>query len=274
MNRKGSARHCIFTVKMYYMRMPRTLLLFCLFIACSGAAAQTVDASGRKQGYWKKKDDKTGKLIYEGEFRDDKPVGKFRYYYPNDSVRAVLTFRKNSTASYARLFHSNGKRMGEGKYLDKDIKDSTWTYYDESGTLLSREIYVKGKKEGQSFVYFPDGTISEEKNWKAGSEEGVYKQYFEGRKVKAQGSYKAGKLEGRSVHLYPNGVEAAAGYYRNGLKNGPWIYRGTNGRVTEKELYKDGQLATPEETTKFFEKNKVIDSKPPAPPAPSKKPRK
>jgi antitoxin component YwqK of YwqJK toxin-antitoxin module len=248
-------------------------LFVLLFATC--CLGQQVDEKGRKQGYWKKKDEKTGKLVYEGAFKDDQPVGKFIYYYPNDSVRANVFFRSGSTVSYARLFHpSTGKRMAEGKYIQKEIKDSVWTYYDESGVLLSREKYVLGKKEGMSYVYLPDGSVSEEKSFRNGIEDGPLKQYFEGKKTKSQSVYKNGKLEGRAVYYYPNGVEAASGFYRNGKKNGAWIYRNQTGAITEKELFKNGESASPEETKKFFEKNKVSESAAPPANKPEKSPKK
>jgi antitoxin component YwqK of YwqJK toxin-antitoxin module len=241
-----------------------TVLALFVGFCCPG---QTVDEKGRKQGYWKKKDEKTNKLIYEGAFKDDQPVGKFIYYYPSDSIRAIVFFRNGSAASYAKLFHANtGKRMAEGKYASKEIKDSVWTYYDESGVLLSRERYAQGKKEGVSYVYLPDGSVSEEKSFRDGLEDGPHKQFFEGKRIKSSTLYKGGKMEGRSVYYFPNGIEAAAGYYREGKKNGAWIYRNGQGQVTEKELFKNGELASREETRKFFEKNKVSD----AAPAPAK----
>jgi antitoxin component YwqK of YwqJK toxin-antitoxin module len=221
--------------------------------------AQTTDANGKKQGYWKKKDDKTNKLIYEGQFKDNKPVGKFKYYYPNDSVRAIMNFRKDGLTSYAKLFHLSGKRMAEGKYVN-EIKDSTWIYYDESGTLISTEKYVKGKKEGTAYVYLPEGTISEERNYKQDIQHGPFKQYFDSKTLKGQGNYVNGQLEGKVVYYYPNGTEVAAGYYKNGLKNGVWIYREENGKIKEKELFKNGKLASKKETDDFFAKNKVQES--------------
>ena len=44
-------------------------------------AQNVTDAKGLKQGYWKKLDDKTNHLVYEGLFKDDKPQGIFKYYY-------------------------------------------------------------------------------------------------------------------------------------------------------------------------------------------------
>lgn len=230
------------------------LLLFVSFSIFAGA--QTVDASGKKQGYWKKKDEKTNKLIYEGEFKDNKPVGKFIYYYPNDSVRAIMNFKQNGAVAYAKLFHMVGGRMGEGKYVGED-KDSVWTYYDESGKLLSKDHYVKGKKDGMSYVYLPDGKLAEERSYKMDVQHGPFKQYLDGKRLRGQGTYSNGLMEGKATYYYPNGVEVAAGFYKNGNKNGPWIYKTEDGKIKERELYIDGKQASVKETEAFFAKNKT-----------------
>jgi antitoxin component YwqK of YwqJK toxin-antitoxin module len=215
------------------------------------------DSYGRKQGHWRKIDEKTNKLIYEGDFKDDKPVGIFKYYYPNDSVRAVMKFKNEGKVAYAKLFHMNGKRMAEGKYLGKETKDSLWLYYDEAGVLISKENYKEGKKHGKAYVYLPDGGLSEERTYKMDVQDGPFKDYFDGKHVKSQGNYVNGKMEGKVVYFYPNGVEVAAGFYKNGLKNGPWIYKTESGKVREKELYKNGTLASKKETDEFFAKSKT-----------------
>jgi antitoxin component YwqK of YwqJK toxin-antitoxin module len=231
-------------------------LLSILFVAQAFFIfAQTTDAAGNKQGYWKKKDEKTGKLIYEGEFKDNKPVGKFKYYYPNDSIQAIMNFKDGGKIAYAKLFHPTGKRMGEGKYI-KEIKDSVWLFYDEAGVLISKDKYVMGKKDGVSYVYLPDGAVAEERHYKMDVQHGPFKQYFDGKKLKGQGNYVNGNLEGRVAYYFPNGVEVAAGFYKNGQKTGPWIYKDEKGKIKEKEYYKDGKLASKKETDEFFAKNK------------------
>lgn len=234
-------------------------LIFILSLTFS--FSQTTDASGKKQGYWKKKDEKTGKLLYEGEFKDDKPVGIFKYYYVNDSLQAIMNFKEGGKIAYAKLFHPTGKKMGVGKYIS-EIKDSTWLFYDDKGVLISKDNYNKGKKDGQSIVYLPDGAIAEERNFKLDIQHGKFIQYFDGKKLKGQGEYVNGNLVGRVVYYFPNGVEVAAGFYVNGQKNGPWIYRNEKGAVTEKELYKNGKLASKKETDEFFSKNKTVDVTP------------
>ena len=233
-------RFCTFIITLFFTKL---------------VSGQITDSQGLKQGYWKKKD-ASNKLVYEGEFKDDKPVGTFKYYYPNDSVRAVMKFKNEGKIAYARLFHPNGKRMAEGKYINKEIKDSVWNYYDEAGVLISMDKYKSGKKHGVCRIYFPDGKVSEERNYKDDVLEGDFKDFFDGVSLKSKGQYVNGKMEGRVSYFYPNGVEVAAGYYRNGLKSGPWYYKTESGKIREKELYKNGKLAGAKETEEFFKNPK------------------
>lgn len=231
-------------------------MLFCMVYA----HAQTTDAQGRKQGYWKKTDEKTNKLVYEGLFKDDKPQGVFKYYYPNDSLRALMTFKQDGKMAYSVLFHSStGKKMATGKYIG-EIKDSVWTYYDESGTLISKDRYVMGKKDGTSYVYYSSGVVSEERNYKMDVQHGPFKQYYDTKALKGEGTYVNGQLEGKNAYYYPNGICAAVGYFKGGTRNGPWIQKDKEGKVTRKELYIYGHEASAKETADFFNKNKKAET--------------
>lgn len=229
---------------------------------CKLNHAQTqTDASGKKQGYWKKIDDKSKKLIYEGLFKDDKPQGIFKYYYPFDSIKAIMNFKQDGKYAYSTMFHPTGKKMAYGKYIGEN-KDSVWTYYDDKATLISRESYVNGQKNGMEYVYFPDGIISEERKYKMGKMDGPFKLYYDKTLIKSEGVYVSGQLDGKNVFYYPNGITAAVGYYKNGRKTGPWIYRDKKGKITEKELYKqNGEQASKKETDDFFNRNKPNDEK-------------
>lgn len=243
------------------MQKYHIIIFFLIFSVFTNAQTQT-DANGKKQGYWKKKDEKTNKLIYEGLFKDDKPQGIFKYYYPHDTIKAIMNFKQDGKIAYSTMFHPTGKKMAYGKYVGED-KDSVWTYFDEKAVLISKETYVKGKKNGMEYVYFPDGVVSEERKYKMGKMDGPFKLYYDKNLVKSEGIYLDGQLDGRNVFYFPNGVTAAVGYYKNGYKTGPWIYRDKTGKVKEKELYKaGGKLATAKETEEFFNKNKAADEKP------------
>lgn len=243
------------------MQKYHIIIFFLIFSILTNAQTQT-DANGKKQGYWKKKDEKTNKLIYEGLFKDDKPQGIFKYYYPHDTIKAIMNFKQDGKIAYSTMFHPTGKKMAYGKYVGED-KDSVWTYFDEKAVLISKETYMKGKKNGMEYVYFPDGVVSEERKYKMGKMDGPFKLYYDKNLVKSEGIYLDGQLDGKNVFYFPNGVTAAVGYYKNGYKTGPWVYRDKTGKVKEKELYKaGGKLATAKETEEFFNKNKTADEKP------------
>ena len=237
--------------------MKRILSIAILLSVSFFVNAQSTDAQGRKQGYWKKVDEKSQKLIYEGMFKDDKPQGIFKYYYPFDTVKAIIDFKQDGKFAYAKLYHPTGKLMAKGKYVGESIKDSLWTYYDDLGVLMSNEMYIKGKKEGKALVFFPNGKLAEEKNFKGDKQHGVFKQYYDGVKVKAEGNFIDGKQEGKASFYYPNGVSAATGFYKNGLRSGPWIYKDKDGKINNKELYEYGQIMDKKKTDEFFSKNKV-----------------
>lgn len=243
--------------------MAKYILTFLLLSASIISLAQTVDANGKKQGYWKKKNEKTNRLVYEGLFKDDKPQGIFKYYYPNDSVKAIMNFKQDGKYAYSTMFHpTSGKKMAYGKYIGEN-KDSVWTYYDEKAVLISKETFVNGKKNGKTFVYLPDGTVSEEHECKNDLKNGPFKQYFDKSHVKGEGQYVDDVLDGKTSYYYPNGVTAATGYFKKGVKTGPWIYRNSDGKVKEKELFSQtGELAGKKETEEFFNKNKTSDEKP------------
>jgi antitoxin component YwqK of YwqJK toxin-antitoxin module len=218
----------------------RKIILSLVILMAYSANAQTLDASGKKQGYWKKKDDK-GNLVYEGEFKDDKPVGTFKNYYPGDTARRAVTYFKNGgDIAYTKMYHQlTGKIMAQGKYI-KEQKDSVWIFFDEAGVMISKDNYKGGKKEGKCLVYLPDGTLAEEKNYKNGIEDGPFKQYFDGKLVKGDGKYVNGKLEGKATYFYPSGTIAATGIYKSGSKEGTWIYNNKDGTLKEKETFKNG----------------------------------
>src|SRR5688572_22691299 len=127
------------------------IFLFLVFFPLATTWAQAgdinkTDKAGKKQGVWKKKD-AAGKMLYEGQFIDDKPSDTFTYYYPSGEVKAINHFSDKGRIARAQLFHLNGKKMAEGKYV-VEKKDSVWKFYNEEGVLIAEENYVFDKKDG------------------------------------------------------------------------------------------------------------------------------
>jgi antitoxin component YwqK of YwqJK toxin-antitoxin module len=214
--------------------------LLCFLEAIPQATTNRVDDKGRKQGHWVKVDDNK-KKIYEGDFIDNVPTGKFSYFYDSGKPWSISTFSKNGTVTYTQMFDGAGNLTAEGKYVNQK-KDSIWKYYNREGKLISDENYVNGVKVGAEKVYYSTGGIVEEKFWKNGQLNGPRKKYFENGEIRYEGSYVNGKVEGYTKFYYSNGKVYVEGLYVNDLKHGKWKYYKKDGTPDRTEEYINGQL--------------------------------
>ena len=87
---------------------------------CASSQTEThiniTDQQGMKQGHWIKKYPNEN-IMYDGYFKDDHPVGEFKRYYEDQSLKSVLIY-------------SDDGRTGNCNYLS-----SEWKY------ILKRNLY-------------------------------------------------------------------------------------------------------------------------------------
>ena len=104
------------------MKKNALVFLFSVFSAsvfALPADTNKTDANGKKQGHWIKRDEK-GKVIYEGNFVNDKPIGEFKYYWDNSNLKAHSFYSDNGKVCRAKMFFYDGATlMAEGKYIDQ-----------------------------------------------------------------------------------------------------------------------------------------------------------
>jgi len=233
------------------------LILSFLKLNAQSTTNQT-DERGLKQGFWIKRNPETRAIIYKGQFKDNKPFGIFKYYYQEiDTIKSIIEFRDGGNIAYSQLFHSNGKKQALGKYVNEK-KDSTWTFYNEQGKLLSIENYSIGTRNGKSIVYYPGGSILEDSNFKNDKRDGVHKEYYENKQLKSEANYVNGKLVGKNAFYYPNGMLSNIGYYNeSGNKFGVWLSKDEEGKVTAREVYENGTLLEGKAAEAWLERNKA-----------------
>ena len=82
--------------------MKNVWILWLFFIQASIAQVNQVDAKGLKQGLWHKNYPGTTIYMYEGNFKDDKPVGTFIYRYESGKVRAIIENKPNTNLSIVK----------------------------------------------------------------------------------------------------------------------------------------------------------------------------
>lgn len=220
------------------------ILCFCLgggFLSTTFAQEiNQLDEKGRKQGEWVKTTP-DGTLIYEGRFIDDQPVGTFKRYYEDGSLKAEMNYR-SSNEVYTKLFYQADEPvlMAEGKYVNQQ-KDSIWLSYEPNSRLKASDTYQNGERNGRSVVYHQNGAISEETTYKDGERHGEWKQYYPDGTLMASGTYENDELTGEYLKNYPNGNMWVKGKYIDGYKESTWLYGNENGSLGQMVLYRKGK---------------------------------
>jgi len=216
-----------------------SILLFVTEVKAQDAPNIT-DSLGMKQGHWIKYENQ--KKIYDGNFVNSIPEGKFIYFSETGTPKAITIFSQNGKVAYTQHLNSVGKIIGEGKYVNQQ-KDSLWKFYNDEGKLLSIEIYLNGVKNGSCKVYYTNGQLSEDKTWVNGFTDGSYTTYFENGEIKSKGQSIQDKLEGKTTFYYPSGKLGVEGYYKNDFKDGSWKYYNEDGTIKKTVLYKNGKTS-------------------------------
>lgn len=230
------------------MRNRLTLILLLLTSFAFGQVNQ-VDSRGRKQGKWEKTYEGSVVYQYRGEFKDDKPVGKFVYYYESSKVKAVIKHNNvENGRSLAYFYHENGQVMSAGIYRNMK-KDSTWVNFTPAGKLSTKEEFKNDELNGVTYVYFvtkdlasANPVVATKKNFKNGVLEGEYIEYFVTGKVKTKGKYVNNKQHGPWEEFHLNGKRAITYRYNNGKKHGYQIAYDEGGKRLGEAFYYNGRL--------------------------------
>lgn len=223
------------------MRIVLFLLLFIPFVVI-GQINQT-DANGLRQGLWQKKQ-ANGKLIYEGSFKNGKPVGEWKRYHEGGRVKAILNYDSKSDSARARLFDEWGNKVAEGNYLDEQ-KAGTWVYYREN-RKIGDEFYINGSKHGIARKYYETGEVWESVEWQNGKQEGKFQVFFKSGEPFFQCKMSNNQRNGLCLTYFQNGKVELEANYKNGLHHGEWKYFDENGKYRYSLKYDEGKLLNPE----------------------------
>ena len=212
-------------------------------------AANFTDKKGRKQGEWSK-NYPNGQVMYTGEFKDDQPVGEFKHYYENGSLKIIQTYEANNR-SQVTMYDTDGETpIAKGTYVGK-AKEAEWTYYVD-GKISLLEVYNNGKKNGVSKSYSKDGAILEEVPYVNGVIDGMHKRFLPDGSRYSETSYKNG-VEHGSYKLYEgHDFPVIEGVNKNGKRDGDWILKDDKGILVDVLKYNDGVLLNDKELKKKY----------------------
>ena len=196
-----------------------------------------VDNNGKKQGDWKEFY-ASGALRAAGKYLNSKPIGKWKYYFEEQSIEI------------------------EGTYTQKGEKEGEWFWYYENGNLLSKEIYSAGLLDGENFSlsingdtlecgtfvdgqeegkwYYINDSVRTDGNYSEGKREGVWRTYYASGKLKSYHSYSNNEFDGKMMEYWENGAKKQESTYINGLLNGNEYKYDENGNMLIITTYRMG----------------------------------
>ena len=221
-------------------------LLICLLSLSAFTQVNKTDPNGLKQGVWEKIYPGTRVFMYRGEFKDDKPIGTFVYFYKSGKSKAVIEHSETSRST-GFFYHASGGVMSYGIY-ENFKKDSIWVNWDKIGRLSSRESYYNDSLHGMKVIYYlaPQGDRSQRPmtvlNYKNGKLDGEYKEYFESGKLKTKGNYENNKKNGSWESNHVDGGKMALERFKNGKRHGWNIAYGTTGKEEGRKYFYYGSL--------------------------------
>ena len=228
--------------------MKSTILIITLLSCSLSAFGQNkIDEKGRKQGPWQKTLPKSKVLQYKGQFKDDKPVGTFTYYYPSNSIQAVIKHDPNSTRSVAIFYFENGVVLSKGIYQNMK-KDSIWLNYGPSGRLSLSESYKNDLLDGPRIIYYlPEDLSNKVKNiqsityFSKGMLNGEKTEYFDNGAIRSKANYVSNKKEGVCISNHPSGNLMILERYKNGQLHGWASAQDDSGKETGRHYYYYGE---------------------------------
>lgn len=222
--------------------MKRSFLFVALFLLALSALAQQhnqTDAKGRKQGLWIGYY-ANGQKRYEGEFKNDKCKGTFKYYDEQGNLKATNEFDRSGEKALNKTYAPNGRVVATGFFV-KQKKEGEWKYFDkETAQLLLSEENKDGQVEGWSRLYNPrNGVLAEETHYRQGVPDGECRKYSDTGVLLMECHYRNGVLDGPSKSFYPNGLLKEEGWYAKGEKVGRWKTYNEDGDMIAEESYEE-----------------------------------
>ena len=122
----------------------------------------------------------------------------------------------------------NGVINIEGKIVD-DLREGTWKYYSNYGSLAKTTNYENGVLSGVEQVYYINGAIYSSTTHNNDMLNGPYLEYHMDGSLKQQSSYKNNDLDGRFITYGVTGEVELDLYYQEGMQVGINTYNNPDG---------------------------------------------
>ena len=184
-------------------------------------------------------------------------------FYPNGQVSSEGTMKNGKPDGYWSTYYVTGVIKSEGKRTNF-LLDSTWNFHNQAGelvqsisysigdkngysitysysnpvnpgqpTIISKELYVNGLREGSSYYYYPTGELKEMIYFKNNRKQGLAREFSKDSVVISVLEYNDSYLVNRERINRTDKIGQKQGTYREYFENGS---------VKKEEHFLDDQL--------------------------------
>jgi antitoxin component YwqK of YwqJK toxin-antitoxin module len=185
--------------------------------------------------------DNNGKLIYNGPFRNQVPVGVHREYGPDGKVKT------------AKLYNDSGLLLSEGIVDDAGNRSGKWKDFSPSGKTIAEGQYTDNRRSGIWKFYNEQGKTEQTGSYNNGRPDGLWTWYYENGDILREEEYFQGVRDGNYTEFSRSGEKIAEGQYSDGERNGEWKFKSANSSEegkyilglrdgTWKSYYNNGEL--------------------------------
>ena len=86
------------------------------------------------------------------------PLRSRLFHQPTDPNDGTLRFSESSLQGHFTFYYKSGRISSEGAYQHNE-KTGIWKYYDSLGKIRFSENFLKGKRQGETLLYYPEGSV-------------------------------------------------------------------------------------------------------------------
>ncbi len=196
------------------------------------------DNMGFKQGLFREYFE-NGQLRSEGEYKNSKPVGEWKYYYPNGIIEQTGVYdNKGRRTGKWICYYNNGNIWKTENYIN-GILEGKYTEQDIDGKIIVKGEFFDGL-EHEKWVW-EIGDVIEEGSFSYGKYHGNWKiNATETEKIIFTGRFLEGYPDGKHTYFWANGNKRIEGHFVMGKRHRDWFFYREDGSLFLRVTYRNG----------------------------------
>ncbi len=177
-----------------------------------------VDENGWKQGDWKEFYEEYASLKAKGKYKNNKPIGKWEYYFPDSSVEITGYFNNRGEKEGEWIWYYPNRKVLMIENYEDGLYEGLVISFDEKGDTVFVGTYSEGLENGR-FIYINEGVLNKY-SYLQGEKFGKWQTFYSNGKLKEVFYFENDFQEGKAIFYWENGRKKAEYNYINGLLDG------------------------------------------------------